>query len=46
LAGGSTNAAARDQYKSKPNRFGKQISRFDSPRQQSRADLAGSVYFA
>jgi hypothetical protein len=46
LAGGSTNAAARDQYKSKPNRFGKQISRFDSPRQQSRADLSGSVYFA
>jgi hypothetical protein len=46
LAGGSTNAAARDQYKSKPNRFGKRISRFDSPFRQSRPDLPGSVYFA
>ncbi|WP_210183064.1 hypothetical protein [Bradyrhizobium retamae] len=43
---GATNAAARDQYKSKPNRFGKQKSRFDSPHRQARPDLSGSVYFA
>jgi hypothetical protein len=43
---GATDAAARDQYKSKPNRFGKRIGRFDSPSRQSRPDLPNSVYFA
>jgi hypothetical protein len=41
-----TSAAAREQYKSKPNRFGKRKPRFDSPRPQWRVDLPDSVYFA
>jgi hypothetical protein len=40
-----SGAVARDQYKSKPDRFGKQQRRFDSPRRQPRADLPDSVYF-
>jgi len=41
----STNAAARNQYKSKPHRFGKQIA-VSIHHSASRADLSGSVYFA
>jgi hypothetical protein len=43
--GARTTPAACDQYKSKPNRFGKRKRRFDSPRRQSRAVSCRSVYF-
>jgi hypothetical protein len=42
----ATSGAAREQYKSKPNRFGKRKPRFDSPYRPGRADLPDSVYFA
>jgi hypothetical protein len=45
LGGEPKRAAARDQYKSKPDRFGKQNSRFDSPRRQLGVVLSASVYF-